>query len=85
MPNHEGIKKTSVSKGNVRKNTVKVYHYEPIKCDLAEFAESNATSPPVVEDKLKPKKAPEPPKKDTGKDKKDDKDKKGKQEAGSTP
>lgn len=29
MANHEGIKKSVVSSGNVRKNMLKAYHYEP--------------------------------------------------------
>ena len=31
VANHEGIKKTSVARGNLRKNIMKAYHYEPYK------------------------------------------------------
>ena len=78
VTNHEGIKKSSVSKGNVRKNMVKVYHYEPIKCEVPRFVE-----PEPVDDKAKAKKDKEKDKKD--KDKKDDKEKKAKQEAAEVP
>ena len=31
MANHEGIKKLHLACGNVRKNTMRAYHYEPYK------------------------------------------------------
>ena len=52
VPNHEGIKKIRVSSGSVRKNTVKVYHYEPINCEKPKAADK--TEP--IEDKPKAKK-----------------------------